>query len=181
MPDTIPSSVYAQLMPAISQELALAFRNYFEVTSPFEADNMVPGNRFGRVRAELIDFNPTRPDLQDNRLGAEAKIIQYALLLAVAFEGAGKTDEENILAAEGVFLTEALSLEHRLALMAQDMNDYGFIEKLRVNSPIDNRLSQSLHDRNTWRLDIVANFEMTFYVWRDLEGLHVPLPSMEPA
>lgn len=168
-------------MAVISQEMARAFQNVFETTSPFEEDNMVPGNRFGRVRAELIDFNPSRPSLQANRLGAESKVIQYALLLAVAFEGAGKTDEENILAAEGVFLTEALALEHRLALMTLEMNDYGFIEGLRVNSPIDNRLSQSLHDRNTWRLDIVANFELTFYVWRDLVGLHVPLPSMEPA
>lgn len=179
MPDSIPSSVYAEQMGAIAQEIGQAFRNSFQVSAPFEGDNMVPGDRFGRIRAELIDFNPDRPAMQRNRLGAEAKVVQYALFLAIAFEGEGKTDEENFLAAEALFLKEALSVEHRLAIMTEGMSSYGFLEGLRLNSPIDNRLSQGLHDRNTWRLDIVANFELSFYVKRDLRGLHIPLPSMD--
>lgn len=172
-----PTSIYAQQMPVISQELTTAFRNRFELTEPFEADNMVPGDRFGRIRAELLDFNPDRPALRRVRLGAEAKAIQYALVLQVAFEGKGQTDEENYLAAEGIFLSEAVALEHRLALMTEDMNAYGFVQGLSLSSPVDNRLSVSLHDRDTWRLDIVANFDLLIFVKRDARGRHVPLES----
>lgn len=169
-------STYADQMPRIIQDVRRAIANEFSWRLPFDAYNLLPGERQGQLMVNSLATSQNRPDLDEVRLGRMAKTITLTLWHQIAFDSDGMTGDESVLYADALFLTEAVALEHRIGRVCAEIDCPEWVEKLVVTGPIDPRRSTPLKDGGrTWVLDVTTDLALSFFVNADIYGRHVPI------
>lgn len=173
-------SPYSFAIPAFIQEVDIAFANAMRLTSPHRADDVIPGERYGLIDFETYARDATRPRLGSVRGGAEAKEIRASMLIELAFDGQGKTDEECRRMANVLFLQGCFDLEHELSNIKGQVNNHEFFYEMEISGPLDKAVSVALRDRQTWLVRLTGNIVVRLMVRREITGEHVlPLNNME--
>ena len=173
----IPStgSVYADAVPKLIEDLRRAIANECAWQLPFDAYNLLPGERQGQLMIRSFDVNGDRPDLDEVRLGRMAKTVTFTWWEQIAFDATDRDEEAAVAQAEVYFLSEAIALEHHLGRISSYLDVPDWIEKLVIGAPIDPRRSTPLKDGGrTWVVDITTDLELSFFVNADAYGQHLP-------
>lgn len=178
----LTGSVYADRFPRLIQDLRRAVANEFSWRLPFDAYNLLPGERQGQLMVNSYDVDSDRPDLDEVRAGNMAKVVTLTLWHQCAFDSEGMTGDEAVLYAESLFLVEAIAIEHRIGRISAEIDAPEWIEKLVINAPVDPRRSTPLKDGGrTWVVDITTDLALSFFINADLYGRHVPIYTSHQA
>lgn len=170
-------SIYADVLAGFLAEFRREVVNEFSWQLPFDAYNLFPTDRNsivkqGQLLIETIDVNTDRPDLDLVRNGANARSIPITFFEQVVFDSYDLSDDEASTRAEQIFLSEAIAFEHRLGNIKYRMSGPEWITDIERAGPIDPRRSVSLHDKNSWVVDITTDLSINFVVLSDLYGRH---------
>lgn len=177
IPET--GSVYADRFPKLIADLRLAIVNEFSWRLPFDAYNLLPGEKQGQVMVETFDVNSDRLPLDETRAARMAKEVRLTLWQQIAFDASTMTDDEATTHAESWFLAEAIAIEHRLGRISTYLDAPPWIEKLVLAGPVDPRRSTPLKDGGrTWVVDITTDIALRFFVNVDVYGQHLPMHSI---
>lgn len=174
-------SPYAPFIPDLIQEVDIAFLNQFRLISGFQPTDYLPGDRYGILDFQTYARDPDRPNLGRVRGGAEAKVLRASILLSIAFDGSGKSDQENYRQANTLFVQECLNLEHGLAEMHGPINNQQFVWELELDGSIDKGVSVTLRDSDTWLVNVTADVVLRLMVLRAIDGSHIYPLSLSPS
>lgn len=172
-------SEYADRLPGLIADLRRAVVNEFGWRLPFDAYNLLPGERQGQFLIESFDADGDRPDLEEVRAGRMAKVISFTLWHQTAFDAQGMSGDEAATHAEATFISEAVAIEHRLGRISSYLDAPDWIEKLVVSGAVDPRRSTPLKDGGrTWVIDVTTDVALTFFVNSDLYGQHLSIGAI---
>lgn len=172
------NSDYYPRIDSLIENIDRSFTNRFHLTQPYQDVDIIPGERYGLISWQSIDSDPDRPDLEFVRSGIEAKRAIGNLLLTTGFSREGYDDQWAFRKANKVFFQEAVDINHRLALMLQDIYDEGFVYDLIVDGEIDRNSYVPLRDKTLWVVQISCDIALKFVLRRELDGtLKLPLTT----
>lgn len=167
-------SPYSAIITPIVAELQAAFNNLTGRQGDFLSDDVIPGDRFAILKFENLDYDRDRAgQLQRGRAEHMPMILRHLVMLQVAIDCSGLTENQAQQQADTVAIQEALSLHHLMGYLHEFVNPYPIIERFSVKLPIDQGLSQRLKDPSTWVINLTAEFSLHFWIKLDPYGKHL--------
>lgn len=173
MADPSNPSPYAHRVPLLVQQIREAFFHEMALDGQAFPESMLPGERFGQLKFNSFTDDPSRAKMQNNRLGFEAKLYRFTVVLQFAFE-MGDLDENQVYAeSDSVFLRESLNLDHAIACMKATVDHQEMAWDIYLEANQDSATSQLVADDRIGICNVTAEGALQIMILRDAAGRHV--------
>jgi len=162
-------------MEPLLNELQNSFTNLSQRRGgDYQATDILPGEQYAILKLESMDRNRDRSrGVEQVRMGVNARSFKFILSLTLGVDCTGLDEQAALIKADTEGAKAMLDLEHQVAeIKTQVSTAYGLVEDLELELPVDMGPSQTLRDPGTWVVNVTASVSLTFWVHRDINGLH---------
>lgn len=155
-------SIYSNRATFLLMEIESLFISEFRLRTPFEYDDVMPGDRYGFI--EFSEFEAD-PELQAKDI---FKVFKADIILTFGF---GRENE-----ARHSFAEMSLDLDNWVGALTRVMSSgYDLLYDFKLRGGVSRSIRQPLRDPGTWIVDVQTQAIARIAIDKDAHGVHKEL------